>query len=318
MFHSIIKPGVAMLNALHSYYKQLCLALLVLLGLACGHLAGSMLQIKLRPSLSATTKALPPIAVQRQTFVESDLNQILQQNIFDAGQRSAALEINPAAESQATAQSTRAVSGADLKLIGTVVADGRSLALIENRQALEIFRLDDEIPGGGGVVETIERNKVTIRTDNQELLTLFLHEADSSPGAPPTTTSAASAGASQAQEENGLRGTVREVEENRYVVSQDLVESVRENFSSQLRLAQMQPHLVNGQTEGFFIRRINPRSVLAKMGLERGDVVVDVNNIKLDSPEKALQVFQQLREARQITVAVLRRGQPLTFQYEIE
>jgi general secretion pathway protein C len=80
----------------------------------------------------------------------------------------------------------------------------------------------------------------------------------------------------------------------------------------------MQPRLVDGQTSGFLVRRINPRSVLAKMGIQRGDVVIDVNNIKLDSPEKALQIFQQLREARNITVAVERNGQPMSFVYEIE
>ena len=57
---------------------------------------------------------------------------------------------------------------------------------------------------------------------------------------------------------------------------------------------------------------------LAKMGLQRNDVVLDVNNIKLDSPEKAMQVFQQLREARQISIAVERNRQPLSFVYEIE
>jgi general secretion pathway protein C len=54
------------------------------------------------------------------------------------------------------------------------------------------------------------------------------------------------------------------------------------------------------------------------MGMQRGDVIIDVNNIKLDSPEKALMIFQQLREARQISVAVERNGNPLSFAYEIE
>jgi general secretion pathway protein C len=75
---------------------------------------------------------------------------------------------------------------------------------------------------------------------------------------------------------------------------------------------------VDGKTDGFLIQRINPRSLLAKLGLQRGDVVIDVNNIKLDSPEKALLIFQQLREARQITLAVERNGQPMNFSYEIE
>lgn len=114
------------------------------------------------------------------------------------------------------------------------------------------------------------------------------------------------------------QGTIREVGENRWVVSSSMVESVRDDFATQMRLAEMQPRLVNGKTDGFLVRRIYPRSILAKMGLQRNDVVLDVNNIKLDSPEKAMQVFQQLREARQITIAVERNSQPMSFVYEIE
>ena len=54
------------------------------------------------------------------------------------------------------------------------------------------------------------------------------------------------------------------------------------------------------------------------MGLQRGDVVIDVNSIKLDSPEKALLIFQQLREARRISVSIERNGVPVSFAYEIE
>ena len=72
------------------------------------------------------------------------------------------------------------------------------------------------------------------------------------------------------------------------------------------------------KTDGFLIQRLYPRSILVKMGLQRNDVVLDVNNIKLDSPEKAMQVFQQLREARQISVSVERNSQPMNFVYEIE
>jgi general secretion pathway protein C len=111
---------------------------------------------------------------------------------------------------------------------------------------------------------------------------------------------------------------VRDVGENRWLISRNTMESVRENFADQLRLAQMQPRTVDGKTDGFLVRRINPRSLLSKLGIQRGDVILDVNNIKLDSPEKALQVFQQLREARQISVAVERDGQPMSFSYEIE
>ena len=58
--------------------------------------------------------------------------------------------------------------------------------------------------------------------------------------------------------------------------------------------------------------------LLVSMGLLRGDVIKLVNDMKLDSPEKALQILQQLREARRLTVDIERFGKPMTFTYELE
>jgi general secretion pathway protein C len=164
-------------------------------------------------------------------------------------------------------------------------------------------------------LEQVERSQVKIRNRDQSLTTLMLHEQG-----PISSAGRNRSQADRASTDQGLdsQGTIREVGENRWVVSSSMVESVRDNFATQMRLAEMQPRLVNGKTDGFLVRRIYPRSILAKMGLQRNDVVLDVNNIKLDSPEKAMQVFQQLREARQISIAVERNSQPMSFVYEIE
>ena len=72
-----------------------------------------------------------------------------------------------------------------------------------------------------------------------------------------------------------------------------------------------------GQTEGFIVRMIRPNSFLDMLGIKRGDILMEINNIQLNSPERALQIFQQLREARNIAVSLVRNGEPMTFEYEI-
>jgi general secretion pathway protein C len=237
----------------------------------------------------------------------ADLNMILQNNIFDTDSRSAAVTMSllPASEG---GEDAATAARADLKLYGTVVAGEQSQALIEANKDLKFYHLGDKVPGDG-TLEEILRNQVKIKNRDQSLTTLTLNEKDpllDRTAQPSVKTSLATG------------DEVREVGENRWLIARNTVDSVRENFADQLRLAQMQPRTVSGKTSGFLIQRINPRSFLAKLGLQRGDVILDVNNIKLDSPEKALQVFQQLREARQINVAVERNGQPMSFAYEIE
>jgi general secretion pathway protein C len=297
-----------MLNVLHSFYKPFCLTLLAVLGLACGHLIDTVLQKNLRPDFAAESTITQPATTKALKTTQTDLNLILQNNIFDTNNRSADATMTLKAATAQGQEPPATVTRADLKLIGTVVAGERSQVLLEVNKELKFYHLDDKLPDDG-IIEEIRRNQVDIRNRDQSLTTLTLHEKPplSSRDMTPAT-----------ETKRGGESSVKEIGENRWMISRGTIESVRENFADQLRLAQMQPRTVDGKTNGFLIQRINPRSLLVKVGLRRGDVIIDVNNIKLDSPEKALQVFQQLREARQITVAVERNGKPMSFEYEIE
>lgn len=297
-----------MLNVLHSFYKPFCLTLLVLLGLACGHLIDTVLQMKLRPKFTADNTIVQPATGETLKTAQSDLNLILQNNIFDANNRSSDVTMSLEPVGGRGEAAAAAVARADIKLFGTVVAGERSQVLLEINKELNLYRLGDEVPGDG-TIEEVQRNQVEIRNRDQSLTTLTMNEKEPLPSR--AAPAEAAAGGEMSEE-------VRAVGENRWLISRSTIESVRENFADQLRLAQMQPRTVDGKTDGFLVRRINPRSLLSKLGIQRGDVIIDVNNIKLDSPEKALQVFQQLREARQISVAVERDGQPMSFAYEIE
>jgi general secretion pathway protein C len=261
--------------------------------------------MNLLPKATMTTDSSDTSLEPKAETTESELNVILQSNIFDASNRIATASFSIRSEPQSQERAA-SVSRSNLTLIGTVVSSQRSMALLQADGDLQIHHLGEKLPGGG-TLEDVQRNHVVIRNPDQTLSTLHLHDTSSTLARPASTQSAAS-------EANGIR----EVGTNRWLVDRSVVESVRENFASQLRLAQMHPRLVDGKTSGFIIQRIYPRSILSKMGLQRSDIILQVNSMALDSPEKALQIFQQLREARQINVALERNGQPLSFVYEIE
>lgn len=293
-----------MLSVLHSFYKPIFLALLVLLGLAGGHLIDTVLQMNLRPKITAAPPPSRSAVIKPRENTEVGLNLILQNNIFDANSRSATATMTLTSKEDASVAAARA----ELKLIGTVVAAGRSQALLEGNNELKFYHLGDKVPGDG-TVEQILRNQVQIRNRDQSLTILILQEKA------PLSTSATPL---KAGTERGTGGDVRNVGENRWLISRNMGESVRDNFAAQMRLVQMQPRTQAGKISGFVIQRIDSQSVLGQLGLKIGDVVIDVNNTKLDSPEKGLQIVQQLREARRITLAVERDNQPMSFLYEIQ
>lgn len=290
------------------YHRELCLLQLVLFGLACGHLIDTALQVHLRPGITTEAANGRSAAVASPKTAVADLNLILQNNIFDTNNRFANATMTLGSDMAQKGEATAAVSRVDLKLFGTVVAAERSQALLEANNELKLYHLGDTVPGDGAI-EEIQRNQVKIRNRDQSLTTLTLMETGplSTRAMPP-----------RAETNLNTGGDIRAVGENRWLISKTMVESVRDNLADQLRLAQMEPRTVDGKIDGFLVKRVNPRSILVKMGLQRGDVVKEINNIKLDSPEKALQIFQQLREARQISAAVERNGQPMSFTYEIE
>jgi len=300
-----LAQGFDMLSVLYSFYKPIFLAMLVLLGLACGHLVDTVVQMNLRPEIMAAPPRSHSVVSEPLQNTEAGLNLILQNNIFDANSRSATATMTLASKKDALAAAARA----DLKLIGTVVLAGRSQVLLEGNNELKFYRLGDTVPCDG-TVEKILRNQVQIRNRDQSVTTLKLQEKG--PLSTPATHPKAGL------EGGAAGGEVKNVGENRWLISRSMGETVRDNFAAQMRLVQMQPRTQAGKIDGFVIQRIDSRSILGQLGLRIGDVVIDVNNTTLDSPEKGLQIVQQLREARRITLAVERDNQPMSFSYEIQ
>lgn len=311
-----------MLTTFQRYHRPLSLGLLGLFGLAAGVLAATLLGAGLR-SPAAPSRSAAPATLQPPPVAETELGIVMQHHLFNPAARTGtpvAFTLRPASGVQ------EAAVRSDLELLGTIVAGSRSLAVIRMGGEVKTYRLEGDIPGGR--IEQVRRNEVTIRNHDRSLTVLRLLEAATAGGStsgsaasvsPSRSAMAASRAAPGGQATAGPAGdAVRSAGSNRWVVARSTANAARDNLGEQLRLVLMQPNLVDGKTDGFAIRRIQPSSLLAQMGLQRDDIVKRVNGMPLDSPEKGLQIMQQLREARQITVDLVRAGKPLSFSYEIE
>ncbi len=302
------------------HYKLLYLLLPVALGLALGHLAATAAGIFITPPARQATAMIDQTPTVTRTPALQDFQGIVGRNIFDSTAKPVvAFEEEEEAPAVASAPTTRS----DLTLFGTVARAEMPLAVIRINRDVRTYKLGAELPGGG-VLDAVERNMVVIRYANGSTQTLSLVEEEASataaaPAAPaPAATSRRGAAAQAPAAQAAAGGEIRPVGENRWVIPQQVATQARGNLNELLRQARMEPNIVNGQTQGFVVRMIQPRSLLALLGIQRGDVLHQINGVELDSPEKALQIFQQLREARSISIALERGGSNHTFQYEIE
>lgn len=275
-------------------------------GVIAGGLSGQVVDLLL--SREAVLRS-QPLAVQpaARQLREADFQIILDRNLFDSQAVGQGLERVDLSSQQVVAQNTVAAAPrGELTLIGTVVAGEDSLALIQQGRKTEVFRLQQELAPGVVLLE-IGRQMVAIRERGvrRELFLMPRKESQAKllrqDGTP-----------------NLGRGDVVALGENRWQVSQAAADNARANLNSLLQTARMVPQLQNGQTIGFKLVELDRGSLLEQIGLRVGDLVVEINQVELNSPEKALQIFQQVREANNISLGLIRNGKRETFEYRFE
>ncbi len=197
-----------------------------------------------------------------------------------------------------------------VKLIGTVVSDVEkfSFAVIMDTGTNEtgIYRVNDMILNEAKILK-IERSRVIIfRNGVQESLVVYEDEFTSSGQKiallPEVTPSF----------------DVREAGSNRYVISREEVERSTQNLGKLMTEARLVPNLQGGKINGYKIFAIKPDSLYTKIGLQNGDIIYKVNGIDISDPEKAFQLFQQLKNERYFQVEILRNNQSQTLTYQVQ
>ncbi len=297
--------SVAVQIDLQRLLNYLLLVLSIIGGIISGMLAGRLIDLSLGGEMLSFTKPAPRTTAVRQ-LQEDDFQIILNRNLFDSKAAGAVehVDLSAAAIAAGTAVASTGAIG-DLVLIGTVVAGEDSLALIKSGAKAGIFKLEEEL-APGVVVSEIGRKLVVLRDHgNRRELPLKQRKGASARLVKQRNSAAAKQG-------------IVAVDESRWKISKAVADNARANLNSLLQTARMIPQVKNGKTIGFKLVELEKGSLLEKIGLRVGDLIVEINQVELNSPEKALQIFQQVREASNISLGLMRNGQPKTFEYSFE
>lgn len=81
--------------------------------------------------------------------------------------------------------------------------------------------------------------------------------------------------------------------------------------------ARFVPSVLDGRPNGFRVHRIRPDSVIAKMGMQDGDLIKRVNGMEISTPDQALAAYTQLKDAEHLSVQLERRSAEVTLEYRI-
>jgi general secretion pathway protein C len=110
---------------------------------------------------------------------------------------------------------------------------------------------------------------------------------------------------------------VRQLADNRYEIDRATLDQTLGDLNKIATQARIVPSFENGAANGFKLFSIQPGSLYANIGIENGDVVQKVNGYEINSPEKALELYQKLKESGHVSIQLKRGGQVITKEYNI-
>jgi len=197
-------------------------------------------------------------------------------------------------------------------LIGTAMAEPAkySLCQIINPDAndTQVYGIGDKYQGAR--IYRVEKERVLLDHDGVN------EYIDNSAAAPPNL------GVAPIPQPGGqpqaANDSVRQLSENQYVVARSEINSALTNLSDLATKARIVPSFKNGVANGFKLFSIVPDSLYAKIGVQNGDVIRRINGYEMNSPDKALEIYQKLRDASRIEIEIERRGETLRKTYSIE
>lgn len=109
---------------------------------------------------------------------------------------------------------------------------------------------------------------------------------------------------------------VREEGAGKFTIDQAEVTNALGNIDQLYTEIRAVPSFEGGKMSGMKILSVKRGSVFDKLGLRRGDVLQRINGLELDV-RRGFEIFNQLKDAKSLTVDLIRQGQPRTFEYEI-
>jgi general secretion pathway protein C len=257
------------------------------------------------PPPSHRMAAQPPRLPDRGTY-----NIITSRNIFNAdGKIPPPVGASP--ENKSAPDAAPVPSALPIQLMGTIVHVNpeRSVAsvLLKNKNEEVPVKVNGVIPDNLATVTKIERNKITFRNNASQRLE-FIEMKDEIK---------INFGVSAIKPIQD--GPVLKKSENDFELKQADINKLTSNLPELLQQARAVPRMgPNGQIECFNMADIAPGSIFEKLGLKRDDCIKSVNGEKIDSPAKAMELYNALRaNASAINLGVERGGQDQNFNYNI-
>jgi general secretion pathway protein C len=200
------------------------------------------------------------------------------------------------------------LSDLPMVLIGTIVhmTKGKSVATIEIKSGTSKvlpFFPNDDIEGLATLLK-VERKRAIFRNNRNSRLE-YIEIKDES-----TLTFGMKA---------KQPGEISQEGENNFSISRTDLNEYMKNLPDLLQQATAIPNIspTTGRIDGFKVIDMMPNSLFSKLGIQKDDLIRGVNGEPIDSPAKAMELYNKLRNERNIQLDIDRRGRAQTLNFNV-
>jgi general secretion pathway protein C len=115
-------------------------------------------------------------------------------------------------------------------------------------------------------------------------------------------------------------GDVKSAGDNKFTIKRADLQKYLNDLSSILMQARAVParDKVTGEVIGYRIVDFQPNSIFSQLGIQRMDLIKGVNGETVDTPQKAMELFNMFKNSNEIKMTVDRGGRTETLQYNIQ
>ena len=282
------------------------LANAALLTLGCflvANTANAVFAALLTPSPAERAPAPAPEPAAGRSW--SDRQKILERNLFNASLLAPARPVEVDEDLQATQL--------PLSLLGTVATPDPQLswAAIEDKETRKhlVLRMQDDVKDGKATVMRIERKRVVL-SENGELRELVLTENQGIPPMPKTSARKRPSRKSRAAQ----RRSARNRSPARPPEPPPNFEEVIRNPAQLFSQARILPKYEDGEMVGVQVSAIQAGSLFEQAGIKDGDVITELNGIKINSPEESATILRELSNAEELEITIRGEDGPETLR----
>jgi len=234
----------------------------------------------------AVTVPAGQVAMSRTDSGVADVQAIADAHMFGEASAADAAPVVPA-ESDENLEDTRL---SNLQLTGTIASPDPKLSaaiITDSSKEEKVYLIGDTI-ASGAKLHAVYTDRVVLN-ENGKLTNLRLPE----------------------EFKQAVAANIRRAPQTRMAPETDTIQTVvSQNVARLADVIRPTPYFVNGQQQGYRVYPGRDRRQFAALGLRPGDLIKDIDGQALTDPTQAMQIFQSLGTADQVSVTVERDGQP--------